>query len=29
MNDYKVNLVRTAVKRALLDAIGQRYWEEA
>jgi len=28
MNGYKVPLVRTAVKRALLDAIGNRYWEE-
>jgi xanthine dehydrogenase YagS FAD-binding subunit len=29
MNGYKVPLVRTAVKRALLDAVGNRYWEEA
>jgi len=29
MNGYKVALVRTAVKRALLDAVGNRYWEEA
>src|SRR5207237_1258080 len=29
MNAYKVPLVRTAVKRALLDAVGNRYWEEA
>jgi len=29
MNGYKVGLVRTAVKRALLDAVGNRYWEEA
>ena len=28
MNGYKVGLVRTAVKRALLDAVGKRYWEE-
>ena len=28
MNGYKVPLVRTAVKRALLDAVGNRYWEE-
>jgi xanthine dehydrogenase YagS FAD-binding subunit len=28
MNGYKVPLVKTAVKRALLDAIGNRYWEE-
>jgi xanthine dehydrogenase YagS FAD-binding subunit len=29
MNGYKVSLVRTAVKRALLDTVGNRYWEEA
>jgi xanthine dehydrogenase YagS FAD-binding subunit len=29
MNGYKVSLVRTAVKRALLDAVGNRYWQEA
>lgn len=29
MNGYKVALVRTTVKRALLDAVGDRYWEEA
>ncbi|WP_435011849.1 FAD binding domain-containing protein (plasmid) [Tundrisphaera lichenicola] len=29
MNGYKVPLVRTSVKRALMDAIGDRYWEEA
>ena len=29
MNGYKVPLVGTAVKRALLDAVGNRYWEEA
>ncbi|MDG3002621.1 FAD binding domain-containing protein [Paludisphaera mucosa] len=28
MNGYKVALVRTAVKRALLVATGDRYWEE-
>ena len=28
MNAYKVPLVQTAVKRALLDAVGNRYWEE-
>ncbi|AMV38799.1 FAD binding domain-containing protein [Planctomyces sp. SH-PL62] len=28
MNGYKVALVRTTVKRALLAAIGDRYWEE-
>jgi xanthine dehydrogenase YagS FAD-binding subunit len=27
MNGYKVALVQTAVKRALLDAVGHRYWE--
>jgi xanthine dehydrogenase YagS FAD-binding subunit len=27
MNGYKVALVQTAVKRALLDAVGNRYWE--
>jgi len=29
MNGYKVPLTRTVVKRALLAAIGNRYWEEA
>jgi xanthine dehydrogenase YagS FAD-binding subunit len=29
MNGYKVPLVGTTVKRALLDAVGNRYWEEA
>jgi hypothetical protein len=29
MNGYKVPLVKTVVKRALLSAAGQRYWEEA
>jgi len=29
MNGYKVALTRTVVKRALLAAIGNRYWEEA
>ncbi|WP_165253154.1 FAD binding domain-containing protein [Paludisphaera soli] len=29
MNGYKVALVKTTVKRALLDAAGDRYWEEA
>jgi xanthine dehydrogenase YagS FAD-binding subunit len=29
MNGYKVPLVRTVVKRALLAAIGNRYWEQA
>lgn len=28
MNDYKVILTKTAVKRALLAASGNRYWEE-
>jgi xanthine dehydrogenase YagS FAD-binding subunit len=28
MNAYKVTLTRTVVKRALLTAVGQRYWEE-
>lgn len=28
MNAYKVALTRTVVKRALLEAVGQRYWEE-
>ena len=27
MNAYKVALTRTAVKRALLAAVGKRYWE--
>ena len=27
MNAYKVGLTRTAVKRALLAAAGNRYWE--
>jgi xanthine dehydrogenase YagS FAD-binding subunit len=29
MNGYKVALTKTAVKRALLAAVGNRYWEEA
>jgi xanthine dehydrogenase YagS FAD-binding subunit len=29
MNGYKVGLTKTAVKRALLSAVGTRYWEEA
>jgi xanthine dehydrogenase YagS FAD-binding subunit len=29
MNGYKVALTRTVVKRALLAAVGNRYWEEA
>jgi len=29
MNGYKVPLTRTVVKRALLVAVGNRYWEEA
>jgi len=29
MNGYKVALTKTVVKRALLAAIGNRYWEEA
>lgn len=29
MNAYKVALVKTCVKRALLTAAGDRYWEEA
>ena len=29
MNAYKVALTRTVVKRALLAAVGNRYWEEA
>jgi len=29
MNAYKVALTKTVVKRALLAAVGQRYWEEA
>jgi xanthine dehydrogenase YagS FAD-binding subunit len=29
MNGYKIPLVGTTVKRALLDAVGNRYWEEA
>ena len=29
MNGYKVPLTRTVVKRALLAAVGNRYWEEA
>src|SRR3954465_10899650 len=28
MNAYKVTLTRTVVKRALLSAAGNRYWEE-
>ena len=27
-NGYKVPLVKTAVKRALLRAVGNAYWEE-
>src|SRR5262249_10361332 len=29
MNGYKVPLTKAVVKRALLSAIGNRYWEEA
>jgi xanthine dehydrogenase YagS FAD-binding subunit len=29
MNGYKVQLTTTVVKRALLGAVGNRYWEEA
>jgi xanthine dehydrogenase YagS FAD-binding subunit len=29
MNAYKVALAKTVVKRALLSAVGNRYWEEA
>jgi xanthine dehydrogenase YagS FAD-binding subunit len=29
MNGYKVALTKTAVKRALLAAVGNRYWEQA
>jgi xanthine dehydrogenase YagS FAD-binding subunit len=29
MNAYKVTLAKTVVKRALLAAVGNRYWEEA
>ena len=29
MNAYKVPLTTTVVKRALLAAVGNRYWEEA
>ena len=29
MNAYKVRLTKTVVKRALLAAVGNRYWEEA
>ena len=29
MNGFKVALTRTVVKRALLAAAGNRYWEEA
>jgi len=29
MNAYKVALTKTVVKRALLSAVGNRYWEEA
>ncbi len=29
MNAYKVALTKTVVKRALLAAVGNRYWEEA
>lgn len=28
MNDYKIPLTKTVVKRALLAAVGERYWEE-
>ena len=28
MNGYKLALVQTTVKRALLDAVGDRYWQE-
>ncbi|MHC5544407.1 FAD binding domain-containing protein, partial [Singulisphaera rosea] len=28
MNVYKVALTKTVVKRALLAAVGNRYWEE-
>ena len=28
MNGYKVALTKTVVKRALLAAVGNRYWEE-
>ena len=28
MNGYKVDLTRNVVKRALLAAVGNRYWEE-
>jgi xanthine dehydrogenase YagS FAD-binding subunit len=29
MNGYKVSLTKTVVKRALLAAVGNRYWEQA
>lgn len=29
MNGYKVPLTKSVVKRALLAAIGNRYWEQA
>ena len=29
MNGFKVALTRTVVKRALLAAVGTRYWEQA
>ena len=29
MNGYKVALTKTVVKRALLAAVGNRYWEES
>ncbi len=29
MNGYKVPLTKTVVKRAILAAVGNRYWEEA
>jgi len=28
MNAYKVTLTRTVIKRALMAAAGDRYWEE-
>ena len=28
MNGYKLGLTRTVVKRALLAAVGDRYWEK-
>jgi xanthine dehydrogenase YagS FAD-binding subunit len=29
MNAYKIPMTKTVVKRALLAAVGNRYWEEA